>query len=272
MKKNKKYTRTLREDIRMILRGYKLVWQMSPANFLWRMAYVTTMQISPYFTLYMSAWLLDELSAGASAERLLTLAAVTVIGAMLISILNQNVVGRQAAKYESLQFFRDEKFMADIEARMQYCHLESPETALIRNRISTSKFWGGNGLMQIYWSIWFITEAAINIIASVSLTASMLTMSANGEFKGFLAFANSPWSILIIVFIIAINIIIHIRVAERKKIELDRRWEVHYEARRRGYDILRPHEDSFQMGMKDFLLRRTEGYSMIRSCLKMYLR
>lgn len=259
MKKNKKYERTLREDIRMILRGYRLVWQMSPANFLWRMAYVTTMQISPYFALYMSALLLDELTAGAPAERLLMLAAVTVIGSMLISIINQDVVGRQAVKYETLQWQRDEMFMADIEARMQYCHLESPETALIRNRISTSKNWGGNGLMQIYWSIWFITEAVINIIASVSLTASMLTMSANGDFKGFLAFANSSWSMLIIVFIIAINIIIHIRVAEHKKIELDRRWEVHYQARRRGYDILCLGEDTFQMGMKDFLLRRTEG-------------
>ncbi len=259
--KNKKYKRTLREDIRMIVRGYKLVWNMSPPNFIWRMAYVSSLQISPYFALYMSALLIDELTAGASAERLLTLAVITVVGSLLVNIISQNIVGRQAAKYERIQWQRDEKFLTDIEARMQYCHLETPETALVRDQIRHSKSYGGNGLMTLYWSIWFITEAIINIIASVSLTASMLTMSANGTFTGFLAFANSPYSALMIVAIIAVNIFIQVRVSARRRVLLDQNWNQYSAERKRGYRLLGwINSDVFQMGMKDFLLRRTREH------------
>lgn len=261
MQKQKKYKRTLREDILMIVRGYKLVWQMSPMNCVWRMAYVASLQISPYFTLYMSAMLLDELTAGASAERLLTLAVITVLGSLAVNIFSQCIVGRQAAKYEQIQWQRDEKFMTDIEARMQYCHLENPETALVRAQINHSKDYGGNGLMTLYWSIWFITEAIINIIASVSLTASMLTMSAKGDFKGFLAFANSPWSILLIAAMIIINIIIQVRVSARRKILLDQNWNKYSAERERGYRLIGwPYSDAYQMGMRDFLVRRTREY------------
>ena len=257
----KKYKRTLREDIRMIVRGYKLVWQMSPANFLWRMAYVTSLQISPYFSLYMSALLIDELTAGASAERLLTLAAITVVGSLIVNIISYNIIGRQAAKYERVQWVRDEKFLTDIEANMQYCHLETPETSLVRDQIRHAKSYGNNGLMTLYWSIWFITEAVINIIASVSLTASMLTMSADGTFTGFLAFANSPYSALMIVAIIIVNIFIQVRVSARRKVLLDQNWNKYSAERKRGFRLLdRLSSDVYQMGMKDFLIRRTREH------------
>ena len=261
MKKNRKYKRTLREDLRMIVRGYKLVWQMSHMNVIWRMAYVTSMQITPYLTLYMSALLIDELTAGASAERLLTLAVITVVGTFAANMLCQHVVGRQAVKYENIQWQRDEKFMTDVEARMQYCHLETPETSLVREQITHSKNYGGNGLMTLYWSIWFITEAIINIVASVALTASMLTMSANGTFKGFLAFANSPWSALMIVAIIIVNILFQVRTSARKKVLLDQNWNKYSAERKRGWHLLNwGTEDVYQMGMKDFLLRRTREH------------
>lgn len=261
MKKNRKYKRTLREDIRMIVRGYKLVWKMSPMNVVWRMAYVASLQISPYFSLYMSALLIDELTAGASAERLLMLAVITVVGTLAVSIVSQNLIGRQAAKYEAIQWQRDEKFFADIEARMQYCHLETPETSLLRDQIAHSKSYGGNGLMTLYWSIWFITEALINLIASVSLTASMLSMSADGTFTGFLAFANSPYSALLIVAIIAVNIVVQVRTSARKKVLLDQNWNEYSAERKRGFRLLGVRgEDVFQMGMKDFLIRRTREH------------
>lgn len=261
MKKTKKYKRTLREDIRMIVRGYQLVWKMSHMNVIWRMAYVATMQIFPYFSLYMSALLIDELTAGASAERLLTLAVITVVGSLACNILCQNIVGRQAAKYEQIQWQRDEKFMTDVEARMQYCHLETPETSLVRDQIRHSKDYGGNGLITLYYSIWFITESVINIVASVTLTASMLIMSANGHFKGFLAFANSPWSALMIVAIIIVNIFIQVRTSARRKVLLDRNWNEFSADRKRGFHLLGSlSEDVYQMGMKDFLLRRTREY------------
>lgn len=245
----------------MIVRGYKLVWQMSRMNVIWRMAYVTSMQITPYLTLYMSALLIDELTAGASAERLLTLAVITVVGTFAANMLSQHIVGRQAVKYENIQWQRDEKFMTDVEARMQYCHLETPETSLVREQISHSKNYGGNGLMTLYWSIWFITEAIINIVASVALTASMLTMSVNGTFKGFLAFANSRWSALMIVAIIIVNILFQVRTSARKKVLLDQNWNENSAERKRGWYLLSwGAEDVYQMGMKDFLLRRTREH------------
>ncbi len=259
--KKKKYKRTLREDIRMIGRGYKLVWKMSPRLFVWRIVYSASLQISPYFALYMSALIVDELTAGASAERLLSFSAVTVIGSLLVNVISQTVIGRAAAKYDRIQWERDEKFMTDIEARMQYCHLETPETALARDQIRHSKQWGGNGLMTLHWSIWHITEAVINIIASVSLTASMITMSANGSFEGFLAFANSPWSAVMILLIIAVNIVIQVRVSARRKILLDQNWNDNSAERKRGFTLLgKSNSEIHQMGMKDFLLRRTEEH------------
>ena len=225
------------------------------------MAYVATLQISPYFALYMSALLIDELTAGASTERLLTLAVITVVGSLLVNIFSQNIIGRQAAKHDIVHWYKDEMFLADIEARMQYCHLETPETALVRDQIQHSKNYGGNGIMTLYWSIWHITEAMINIIASVSLTASMITMSANGDFKGFLAFANNPWSAVMILLIIGVNIFIQVRISARRKVLLDKNWNDYSAERKRGWRLLeRRQSDVYQMGMKDFLIRRTREH------------
>lgn len=256
--KNKKYKRTLREDARLIIKGYKLLWKMSPANVIWRFLYCISYYIAPYFSLYMSALIIDEIVAGADFKRLFTLAIITVTGNFALNILAQTVIGRVAIHYERVQWYRNEKMMTDAESRMQYKHLEDPEIALMASKIRHYTYYGSNGIMQLYWSIWFITQGVFNIIASVTLTASMFTLTAQGDFQGFLAFANSPLSALTLIAVIAINILVQVKCSAKRRRESKEAWNDFSEDNERAFSMMQNTEDMHISGAREFIRQRTK--------------
>ena len=79
-RKNKYSGNGMKQDLALIGRGFKLLWEIHPAHMIWFTVYTVFKQILPYFALYMSALLVDEIVAGAPVPRLITLAAVTVGG------------------------------------------------------------------------------------------------------------------------------------------------------------------------------------------------
>ncbi len=255
----KKYKRTLKEDIALIVKGYKLLWKMSPANVMWRFLYCISFYVSPFFSLYMSSLLINEIVAGASFERLLTLSVITVSGNLFLKLLSQTVIGRFAVDYEQVQWYRNEKMMTDAEARMQYKHLEDPEIALMASKIRHYTYYGSNGIMQLYWSIWFLTQGVFNLVTSVVLTASMFTMSAQGDFQGFLAFANSPASAFAILGMIIVNVVVQVKCSANKREKQKDAWNGFSVHQEKAFDMMRNTEDLHVFGAREFISRKTKN-------------
>lgn len=258
MKKNK-HKRTLREDIRLIVKGYKILWKMCPANVVWRFVYCISINLAPYFSLYMSALVIDEIVLGAEFNRLLTLAIITVAGNFILNILAQTIVGRIAVDYEHAQWYRNEKMMTDAESRMQYKYMEDPEIALKASKIRHYTYYGGNGVMQLFWSVWFVTQALFKIIVSVALTASMFALRAEGDFHGFLGFANNPLSAFVLIIIIGINIFVQVKCSAKRRTESKDAWNDFSEDNEKAWDMMHNTEDMHVNGARDFIREKTKN-------------
>ena len=205
MKAKNKTGRTLKEDLAMILRGYKLLYKICPRNMIYRTFYILVCTLMPYFPLYMSALLIDEIAAVASFERLLTLAMITVCVTFLLQLL-QHIAWRKARELESINWQLNFLYLLKAQCRIQFSHFEDPETALLIENIRSHANYGGHGLSTMYWQYWSLLGSITDIVASVSLTVSMLAVAKNVELDGFLAFVNTPWSALLILALIGVSI------------------------------------------------------------------
>ena len=215
--------RTLREDLKLILKGYKLLFEICPAGMVWRTVNCITQQIRPYFSLYMSALIINAMAAGAELKELLLLAAVTVFG-MLFLNLSMHLISRKAEETESIQWNLNELYLLKVQCKMQYKHFEDPKTALLRQTIRNHANYGGHGLSRLYWTYWSWLSAVINLIFSLSLTISMFRMVDGRNLTGFPAFVNSPLSGLLILGVILGNVLFQLWRIKKFDLKTTEEW------------------------------------------------
>ena len=60
---NKKNHRSLKTDLGLILRGYKVLYEVCPQNIIWITVNSIAQQLAPYFPLYLSAEISNQLIA-----------------------------------------------------------------------------------------------------------------------------------------------------------------------------------------------------------------
>lgn len=203
--------RTLREDCKLLWRAVKIWQQISPRLWVYNFLAILAYSLSPYFGIYMSAQLINELADSCDFYRLLLLAGITVGGQLTLSIISRILNGRQNIA-ESYSYQRHDEYVIHAQNEFQYEHLENPDVILHRSRIYGDMNSFGGGLLKVFWTLSWVPVRIINAILSVSLTASMFTMKAKGEFSGFFKLINSPASALPIVALIVINTVFSIKI------------------------------------------------------------
>lgn len=206
MMKNK---RTFKENIKMLVRGYRLVFKIYRRAIIWRILNDIAGTLSPYFALYMSALVVDELAYSRDAKKLILLAMISVGGLFLLNLLKRLLQGRSNV-YGSITWQQDMYYYMDVQNKMQYDHLENPDVTILHEKIIQAKYATGAGLQKILWNISAIFRALVNIILSVSLTVSMFKVVENRGYEGFLAFINSNFSVLVVIALIFINVLVAI--------------------------------------------------------------
>ena len=144
--KNKAFKRSLRQDIAMIVRGYKTLYEICPKNMIYRTFYCIICTVIPYFPLFMSARLIDEIAAGASLNRLLILAGITVLVTLAMQLV-QHIAWRKADTLETINWKLNFLYFLKIQCKMQYKHFEDPETALLMEKIRSNENYG-DGLIH----------------------------------------------------------------------------------------------------------------------------
>ncbi len=202
---NHKKRRSLKTDLGLILRGCRVLYEVCPQNIIWVTVSIIVQQFSPYFTLYLSAEIINQLIAGAPLGTLLALAAATVTGQLLLNIAIRRLSCKKE-ETESINFDLNELYLLKVGCRMQYKHLEDPDTALLRQKIRNFSNFGGHGLSRLFWCYQNLLNAIVNIFFSVSLTLSLFRTVPHGELTGFLAFVNHPLSALALLLLIGLNI------------------------------------------------------------------
>lgn len=209
--KNKK--RTLIEDAKLILKGIG-IWQKIVPTYVPYLIFDSIFNcLKPYFPLYMSAQIVNELAGSCETPKLLLLAAIAVIGSFALSLLSRFTTGKLGA-IRSLSYTRHEAYMFDAANHFQYEHLEDPEVALTRNKITSVMNATSSGLQMILYLADDILRKMLNVIVSVALTVSLFRTAA-GSYTGFFAFINSPWTGLLLIAVIVANSMLCVKLSTR---------------------------------------------------------
>ena len=209
--------RTFREEWGLIWRGVKLLNEMQPLFWLYQVLCTIAETFSPYFGVFMSAQLLNELAGDCDYRRLLQLAGITVIGGLLISLATKLLQSKRQI-YDNMGWGKHEAWLADVQNEFQYEHLEDPDVQLRRSEILTTMNATGAGLFQVKWQISSLLRDILGAIFSASLTVSMFTMAAQGEYTGVFGFINSPASAVVILALIMINAICTIKISDARAV------------------------------------------------------
>lgn len=205
--------RTLVEDGKLILKGIG-VWQRIMPTYVPYLIFSSVVNcLTPYFPLYMSAEIVNELAGACDLDRLLILAAVTVAGTFALSMLSRFLSGKLEA-IRSLSYTRHEAYLFDVENTFQYGHLEDPEVALARTKITSVMNATGAGLGQVLSIPEEVLTNILSVIVSAALTVSLFR-AVPGTDSGFFAFVNSPWIILVLVAAIGANAWFSVKLSTR---------------------------------------------------------
>ncbi len=219
MKQNKKTEenkkRSLREDLRLIRRALGIWNVIFPHSWIYQMISILLDTFSPYFGLFMSAQIVNELTETCDLERLLALAGITVGGEFLLSTGKKLFQSRMNLKMSQTSY-RYEAYMLDVQNNIQYEHLENPDVVLLRQKITAYMNADGSGLFLVRSRLISMLYNILNIIFSVSLTTSLFTLSADRSYTGLLGFINSPYSAVLIVLFILGNTYSMIKISNAR--------------------------------------------------------
>ena len=208
---NKK--RTFMEDLKMILKGIGIWQKITPTYVPYLIFDCIFTCLKPYFPLYMSAEIVNELVGTCDQRRLLILAAIAVAGSFVLSLLSRFSRGKLNTIYE-LFYTRHQAYLFNAANHFQYEHLEDPEVALSRTRIHSVMNATTAGLPKVIFLASDILRKLMNVILSMVLTISLFQV-APGEYSGFFGFVNSPWAALVLVAVVVANSIISVKLSTR---------------------------------------------------------
>lgn len=213
--------RTLREDFLLIRRAIKILNEIMPHYLFWDILVDVSGTVTPYFALYMSARMVNALADSRDIPYLLFLAGLTVGVSFIVSIINRLLAGKRSIK-EAFFWQKHEAYFIRVQNKMQYEHLENPDVVNMRSQIYAAMNATGGGLMAVKWNIQGMSHDILQVILSVTLTASMFSMTAEGDFHGIFRFINSPASTLIILLLIVCNASLSVRTASYFRIKRDK--------------------------------------------------
>ena len=211
--------RTFLKDMKLILKGIGIWQKMMPDFVPYLILDCIFTCLQPYFPLYMSAEIVNELSGSCDLQRLLILAGIAVVGSFVLSLLNRFFKGRFNATWR-LFYFHHEAYLFHAGNHFQYEHLEDPEVVLARTKISSVANATGAGLSKVLFLSENVLRKMLNAIVSVALTISLFRI-APGAHTGFFAFINSPWATLVLVALIMINSALSVRLSTRSIVKIN---------------------------------------------------
>ena len=207
--------RTLREDWKLFARGFGIICKTSPQYLAYNILFLIMNILSPYFALYMSAALVNELAGQCDGKRLAALAGITVLGQFAINAVKRMVLAARNAWMEVLQT-QEELYLADRMHGMEYEHLENPEVTLLREKIFGAMNATSSGLMSLYWISGSLITNVVDLVASAALTFSMFRVVKGVEVSGFLAFANSYWCTVLLTGILLAHGFLTVRFTKER--------------------------------------------------------
>ncbi|MBQ9106543.1 MAG: ABC transporter ATP-binding protein [Clostridia bacterium] len=157
------------------IRALKLLHSFCPSYFLLLVLKSFFAKLSPYFNLYLSAEIINEIIGTRNKDTLITLVLVTVLGNFAIAVIG-GILNRVFNHKETLLYQREAQYYNTKTLTLDYDNLENPEVRQLRRKITESSKINFHGKQLLLNSIGYLVNITINAVLALILGIEMFVL------------------------------------------------------------------------------------------------
>lgn len=179
------------------VRALKLLYSFSPKYFKYSIANSFFDTFLPYYNIYMSAEIVTELAGNRDPMKLLILVILTVVGAHILSVLN-NVMHHKCNLYRVELNNNEAAYYNDKTLSLDYSDLEEPKVRQLRRKIIESAWIDNHGKGLLMSSSLNLVDNVFAIILSLILCLEMFIKIFSVDFSVFSVLMSLGIAVLMI--------------------------------------------------------------------------
>lgn len=168
-----------RKRMQITKRGYAILGKYCPGLIRAKVAAAVAEALSPFITIWFSAQIINEIAGDRNTTKLLIYVLATIGIRLILSVVG-NTFNKVIEEKQSGMWGYFRKVFSDKQMSMDFADLEDQEIQKLRQKADDNLFMFGNGLAQLVWDTTTTVTVIVDLVASISLTASLfLSKSGN---------------------------------------------------------------------------------------------
>ena len=189
------------------MRALKLLHSFCPSYFPLLVLKSFFGKLSPYFNLYLSAEIVNEIVGARNKDTLITLVLITVIGNFAIAILG-GILNRAFGHKETLLYQREAVYYNKKTLGLDYDNLENTEVRQLRRKIVESSRINFHGKQLLLMSVGRLVNITISAILALILGIEMFVLMFASGFS---------WLIILLACLIIVLVAFNVWYSFREK-------------------------------------------------------
>lgn len=166
------------------IRALKLLHSFCPSYFPLLIAKSFFGKLSPYFNLFLSAEIVNEIVGARNKEKLITLVLITVLGNFVIAIIG-GVLNRIFGHKETLLYQREAAYYNKKTLSLDYDDLENTKVRQLRRKIMESAKINYHGKQLLLMSVGRLVNITISAILALILGIEMFVLMLAAGFSWY---------------------------------------------------------------------------------------
>lgn len=166
------------------IRALKLLHSFCPSYFPLLIEKSFFEKLSPYFNLYLSAEIVNEIVGARNKEKLITLVLITVLGNFAIAIIG-GVLNRVFSHKETLLYQREAAYYNKKTLSLDYDDLENTKVRQLRRKITESAKINYHGKQLLLMSVGRLVNITISAILALILGIEMFVLMFAAGFSWY---------------------------------------------------------------------------------------
>ena len=167
------------------IRALKLLNSFCPSYFPLLIAKSFFGKLSPYFNLYLSAWIVNEIVGARDKNTLITLVLITVLGNFAIGVIG-GILNRIFGHKETILYQNESVYYNKKTLMLDYADLETPEIRQLRRQISESAKINGHGKQLLLLSVNRLVNITISAVLALVLGVEMFAILFASGFSWYI--------------------------------------------------------------------------------------
>ncbi len=180
------------------IRALKLLHSFCPSYFPLMVIKSFFNKLSPYFNLYLSAEIVNEIAGAKDKTKLITLVLITVFGNFAVAVIGA-ILNRAFDHKETLLHQREAAYSNKKTLTLDYSDLENPEVRQLRRQISESAKIDFHGIGLLLLSVGRLVNIAVSAALALVLGAEMFVLIFASGFSWLIIILTAALIALIVI-------------------------------------------------------------------------